>query len=89
MTLVDDEPVEVKQGNSVWKPANYEDYLGTVTLSKALAVSSNAAAVRVSQTVGIPRVIDAARRNGITSPLPKYPAMALGAVEVTPLELVA
>ena len=89
MTLVDDEPVEVRQGNSVWRPGNYEDYLGTITLTKALAVSSNAAAVRVSQTVGIPRVIDAARRNGIASPLPGYPAMALGAVEVTPLELVA
>ena len=89
MTLVDDEPVEVTQGRSVWRPGNYEDYEGTITLAKALAISSNAAAVRVSQTVGIPRVIDAARRNGIASPLPSYPAMALGAVDVTPLELVA
>ena len=60
-----------------------------ITLTKALAVSSNAAAVRVSQTVGIPSVIQAARRNGIASPLPSYPAIALGAVDVTPLELVA
>jgi penicillin-binding protein 1A len=89
-TLVDDEPVEVAQGRSIWRPANYDDsYIGTITLAKALAVSSNAAAVRVSQTVGIPSVIQAARRNGIASALPSYPAMALGAVEVTPLELVA
>ena len=89
-TLVDDEPVEVTQGRSVWRPSNYDDsYLGTITLAKALAVSSNASAVRVSQTVGIPNVILAARRNGISSPLPNYPAMALGAIEVTPLELVA
>jgi len=89
-TLVDDEPVEVPQGRTVWAPSNYDDkYIGTITLAKALAVSSNAAAVRVSQTVGIPNVIMAARRNGITSPLPNYPAMALGAVDVTPLELVA
>jgi 1A family penicillin-binding protein len=89
-TLVDDEPVEVPQGRTVWTPSNYDDkYIGTITLAKALAVSSNAAAVRVSQTVGIPNVILAARRNGITSPLPNFPAMALGAVEVTPLELVA
>ena len=89
-TLVDDEPVEVTQGRSVWRPSNYDDsYLGTITFAKALAVSSNASAVRVSQTVGIPNVILAARRNGITSPLPNYPAMALGAIEVTPLELVA
>jgi 1A family penicillin-binding protein len=89
-TLVDDQPVEVAQGRNIWRPANYDDsYIGTITLAKALAVSSNAAAVRVSQTVGIPNVIQAARRNGIESPLSSYPAMALGAVEVTPLELVA
>ncbi len=89
-TLVDDEPVEVAQGRSIWRPANYDDsYIGTITLAKALAVSSNAAAVRVSQTVGIPSVIQAARRNGIASVLSTYPAMALGAVDVTPLELVA
>jgi penicillin-binding protein 1A len=89
-TLVDDEPVEVAQGRDIWRPANYGDsYTGTITLAKALAISSNAAAVRVSQTVGIPSVIQTARRNGITSPLPNVPAMALGAVDVTPLELVA
>ena len=89
-TLVDDEPVEIAQGRRIWRPANYDDsYIGTITLAKALAVSSNAAAVRVSQTVGIASVIDAARRSGIRSALPNYPAMALGAVEVTPLELVS
>lgn len=89
-TLVDDEPVEVAQGRNIWRPANYDDsYIGTITLAKALAVSSNAAAVRVSQTVGIPNVIQTAHRNGIVSQLSTYPAMALGAVEVTPLELVA
>jgi penicillin-binding protein 1A len=89
-TLVDDEPVEVMQGRNVWRPANYDDsYIGTITLTKALAVSSNAAAVRVSQTVGIPNVILAAHRNGIATPIPNYPAIALGAVAVTPLELVA
>jgi penicillin-binding protein 1A len=89
-TLVDDEPVEIAQGRKIWRPANYDDsYIGTITIAKALAVSSNAAAVRVSQTVGITNVIDAAHRSGIMSALPNYPAMALGAVEVTPLELVA
>jgi penicillin-binding protein 1A len=88
-TLVDDEPVEVAQGRSVWRPSNYNDeYLGTITLAKALAVSSNAAAVRVSQNIGIPNVIQAAHRNGISSTLPNFPAMALGAVDVTPIEIV-
>ena len=89
-SLVDDEPVEIAQGRTIWRPANYDDsYIGTITFAKALAVSSNAAAVRISQTVGIPSVIDVARRSGIRSELSNVPAMALGAVEVTPLELVA
>ena len=89
-TLVDDEPVEVAQGRNIWRPANYDgSYLGTITLTKALEVSSNAASVRVSQNVGIPNVIQTAHRNGITSTLPNFPAVALGAVDVTPLELVA
>ena len=50
--------------------------------------SANAATVRVSQAVGEQRVIQAAHRNGITSPLSPVPAIALGALEVTPIELV-
>ena len=50
--------------------------------------SANAATVRVSRAVGEARVIDLARANGITSPLRAIPSVALGAIEVTPLELV-
>ena len=38
--------------------------------------------------MGIPRIIEVAKRNGIVSPLPNVPSMALGSAEVTPLELV-
>ena len=61
---------------------------GRVTIRRALMKSSNAAAVRVSRAVGEQRVIQAAHRNGITSPLSPVPAIALGALEVTPIELV-
>ena len=57
-------------------------------MRRALMKSSNAAAVRVSRAVGEQRVIQAAHRNGITSPLSPVPAIALGALEVTPVELV-
>src|SRR4029450_413727 len=62
--------------------------MGRVTLRRALMKSSNAAAVRVSRVVGEQRVIQAAHRNGIVSPLSPVPAIALGALEVTPIELV-
>jgi penicillin-binding protein 1A len=86
---VDDEPVEVMVGNTPWLPANYDDnYQGTTTVRRALMFSANAATVRISRVIGEQRVIQAARNNGITSDLKPVPAIALGALEVTPLELV-
>ena len=86
---VDDDPIDVIQGRNVWSPANYnDDYSGRITFRRALIKSANAATVRVSQAVGIPRIIETARRNGIVSQLPNVPSMALGSLEVTPLELV-
>ena len=89
-TMVDDEPVELEQSDgSVWSPRNFNDqYGGYVTLRTALTRSANAATIRVSRHVGEPRVVAAARRNGVTSRLDPVPAIALGAIEVTPLELV-
>ena len=89
-TMVDDEPIEVRDAGRVWIPANYgHEYGGRMTFRTALMQSSNVAAVRVSRAVGERRVVEAARRNGITSPLDPVPAIALGAIEVTPVELVA
>ena len=90
VSMVDDQPVEVYDGGKIWTPANYDNsYQGRVTLRRALMTSSNAAAVRVSRAVGEQRVITTARANGIGSPLTPVPAIALGAVEVTPVELTA
>lgn len=86
---VDDDPVDVIQGRDVWSPANYNnEYSGRITFRKALIKSANAATVRVSQAVGIPQVATVAHRAGIVSEIPNFPATALGAGEVTPLELV-
>jgi penicillin-binding protein 1A len=87
---VDDEPIDVPLGNGrVWSPGNYEgSYLGHTTLRTALAKSANGATVRVGQRVGPARVIEVASRAGITSPLQPVPSIVLGAVEVTPIELV-
>ncbi|HUR00841.1 MAG TPA: PBP1A family penicillin-binding protein [Gemmatimonadaceae bacterium] len=86
---VDDDPIDVIQGRNVWSPSNYNnEYSGRITFMRALIKSANAATVRVSQAVGIPRIIDLAHRNGIVSELPNVPSMALGSLEVTPIELV-
>ena len=56
---------------------------------EALAISDNAAAQKVLAEVGAPNVIDFARALGIESPLSPTPSLALGAYEVTPIELTA
>jgi penicillin-binding protein 1A len=89
-TVFEDAPVFVDQGGGdLWTPANYDDdYAGRMTLRRALMRSSNTVTVRVSRAVGEANVVNAARANGITSPLKAVPSLALGAIEVTPLELV-
>jgi len=87
-TFVDDAPLELSVNGEPWSPRNYEDrYEGRVTARRALEQSLNAATVRIAMEVGLPRVITAARALGISSPLRAVPAMALGAFEVTPIEL--
>ena len=88
-SIVDDTPVEVRIGNTPWIPANYDDnYQGRTTLRRALMVSANAATGRVSRAVSEQAVVAAAKRNGITSALEPHPSIALGALEVSPMELV-
>lgn len=84
--LVEDTPIQTGD----WRPQNYRGaYRGVIPLRTALAVSSNTAAVRLMGQVGPHAVITAAQRLGIYSDLDRGPTLALGAAEVTPLELTA
>jgi membrane carboxypeptidase/penicillin-binding protein len=60
---------------------------GNVPIREALERSYNVATARLGQQVGIPRVVEMARRLGIESPLPAVPSLAIGAADLTPLEL--
>jgi penicillin-binding protein 1A len=83
-TPIADTPLRVGD----WQPKNYGDrYRGTLTLRDALALSSNVAAVRLSERVGRQNVIRAARDLGVRSPLADNPSLALGTSGVTLLEL--
>ncbi len=73
--MIDDAPVTV--GN--WSPRNYGNkYRGKMPLYKALALSSNVAAVKLIQDVGIQAVIDMAKSLGITTPLTHDYTISLG-----------
>jgi 1A family penicillin-binding protein len=88
-TILDDSPVEIEDMGRIWRPENFGgEYGGPLTLRRALMRSANAATVRLSQAVGEKRVATLAQRSGIQSRMNAVPALALGAFEVTPLELV-
>ncbi|NQE65242.1 transglycosylase domain-containing protein [Caulobacter sp. RHG1] len=82
--MVVDEPVKI--GN--WEPRNYTNkFLGPMTLQTALAQSINTVAARLASEVGTSNVAATAKRLGITSKIQLDPSMALGAVEVSPMEM--
>ncbi|MGA8873416.1 MAG: PBP1A family penicillin-binding protein [Candidatus Acidiferrales bacterium] len=85
-TLVD-EPVTYHSGGQDYSPHNYDDkFEGRITLRRALADSRNVPAVRLLDRVGIENTIDLARKFGLTSPLPPYLPLALGAADLTLME---
>ena len=77
-------PIHTAQGD--WLPSGDHEAV-SYTLRQALTVSSNRAAARVMQLVGITTAQTYARRLGISSPLPAVPSLALGTGEVTLVDL--
>jgi 1A family penicillin-binding protein len=71
-----------------WSPENFGGkYNGRVTIAEAFARSLNAATVALAQDVGIDKVVASARELGINAKLVETPALALGASEVTLIDL--
>ncbi len=74
----------------LWTPKNYNnEYHGEVSLRKAIALSLNAATVRLAAQVGIKNVVAFAQQCGLTTKIHPYLSTALGAAEVKPIELTA
>jgi penicillin-binding protein 1A len=83
-TPIVDEPITI--GN--WTPRNYTGkYLGPITIEIGLKESINTVAARLASEVGTSNVAATAHRLGIVSPIQLDPSMALGAVEVSPMEM--
>ena len=85
-----DAPIEIQVGNQLYAPKNYYGmYAGIVTIQRALELSINVPAVKTYMMVGGDNVVNFARHCGITSDLPKYPSLALGAAGIAPIEMTA
>jgi penicillin-binding protein 1A len=84
--VFDDAPLSING----WSPKNYDGrYRGAVTAGEAMAHSLNTVAVQISEQTGRDKVIDMARRLGLSGRLRAHPSLALGTFEVSLLQLTA
>jgi len=82
-----DAPFTTMSGGQPYSPHNYDEkFEGMITLRRALEGSRNVPAVKLAEKIGMNSVIDMARRFGITSALPPYLPIALGAADLSLLE---
>lgn len=91
-SVFEDAPLEIDPaltGGQLWSPKNYDGrYEGPMTVRQALAKSKNLVAIRVLQAAGVEFAREHALRFGFTpNRIPPYLTLALGAGEVTPLQL--
>lgn len=88
-TIINDAPIRVQiPRHRFWRPANFtRQAYGPVPLVRALAESLNLATVGVGLQLGLPTVARSIERFGLDWPVPQYPSMLLGAVDMTPLEV--
>ena len=90
VTTVDDVPTTFDFDGKEYTPDNYgEEFYGTVTVRDALIHSLNVATVKVAEMIGYQRVVDLARQMGLGNNIQPTPAVALGAYEMTPIDVAA
>jgi penicillin-binding protein 1A len=88
-SILQDTPFALDTGTSIWQPKNFSGkFEGPVTLRYALSRSINAPTAKLFLDFGVDPVIQNAKRLGIDSPLPRVPALFLGAGDVTLREIV-
>jgi penicillin-binding protein 1B len=86
--LVDEPTTFVYDNGRTYEPNNYhQEYRGTVTVRQALQNSLNVPTIKVAERIGFNRVATMAKRMGLNAKIKGYPSVALGAFEVTPIEM--
>ncbi len=90
VTTVDDVPTTFEFDGKDYTPDNYgEEFYGTVTVRDALIHSLNVATVKVAELIGYQRVVNLTRQMGLGTNIQPTPAVALGAYEMTPIDVAA
>ncbi len=90
-TIVPDKPISITtDSGEVWEPRNFERrFDGDITLRTALQKSKNVVAAYLIDQIGVDKVVNLARKFGLTTPIGRDPSICLGAAEVKLLELVS
>ena len=89
-TTIDDEPTTFEFDGKEYTPNNYgAKFMGRVTAREALTNSLNVATVKVAEFIGYGRVVQIARQMGLGQNIQATPAVALGAYEMTPVDVAA
>lgn len=87
-TTILDEPTTFWFASKPYEPSNHlGSYFGNVTVRQALAKSLNIPAVKLAEAVGYDKVVELARQAGLNMQIQATPSIALGAYEVTPIEV--
>jgi penicillin-binding protein 1A len=81
-----DQPIDLPDG--AWTPDDDHTKGNEITMRAALTTSSNRAAVRMIEEIGVPSAVDYAKRLGLGD-VPAVPSLALGSGEVSLLDLTA
>jgi penicillin-binding protein 1B len=89
-TTIDDEPTTFEYDGVDYTPNNFgEKFMGRVTARDALTNSLNVATIKVAELIGYGRVVQIARQMGLGNNIRATPAVALGAYEMTPVDVAA
>jgi len=86
----DDTVVDSPTNFGGYAPGNYDGkYKGTISIRQAIAESRNIPAVKTLAKVGVQTLIPYLRRFGITSKIDPYLPIALGAADISLIEMVS
>ena len=87
---IEDSSISIQANGKAWTPKNYSGgEHGVVPMVQALSNSYNLSAVRLGQEFGLSTFSNHLKRFGVTSNIPTYPSIFLGAVDMSPMEMLS
>jgi penicillin-binding protein 1A len=90
-TIIIDEPISLNQGPGLplYQPSNFShQFYGPTTLRTGLEKSINVTTIRMTDQIGLEKIVDVMKRFGVNEDPPKYYSIVLGSLETTLIKMV-